>query len=78
MLSDEELEARIRAAVEPLRAEVERLRAGAPGPISQDDAAQRLGVSRRAVQRWLADGRLELVRVAGVRMVRWPPVASPR
>ncbi len=66
-------------AVAPLRAEVERLRAAASdGMVTQDEAARRLGVTRRAVQRWLRDGRLEVVAAGGVRMVRWPPVAAPR
>ena len=52
--------------VEPLRREVERLRASA------SEAAARLGVTLRSVQRWLRDGRLEAVPAGGVRMVRWP------
>jgi excisionase family DNA binding protein len=71
--------AEVARGVEPLRRDLERLRAelaGADGMVTQDEAARRLGVTRRAVQRWLRDGRLEAVPAGGVRMVRWPPTAS--
>lgn len=78
-LSREDLADEIERAVAPLRAELARLRAERQdGPITVSQAATRLGVTVRAVQRWLKDGRLEVVPVAGVRMVRWPPVAPPR
>jgi predicted DNA-binding protein (UPF0251 family) len=75
---DERIAAAVERAVAPLRQELERLRAGAEGQIPIPEAARRLGVTTRAVQRWLKDGRLELVLAGGVRMVRWPPVAPPR
>ncbi|HEX9052333.1 MAG TPA: helix-turn-helix domain-containing protein [Anaeromyxobacter sp.] len=69
------IDERIEAAVAPLRAEVERLRvaAASDGMVTQDEAARRLGRTRRTIQRWLKDGRLELVPAGGARMVRWPP-----
>lgn len=73
------IEEKVREAVEPLRLEIERLRgAASDGMLRQDEAAARLGVERRTIQRWLRDGRLEAVPVGGVRMVRWPPRVPPR
>ncbi len=78
-LLEEVIEQKVEEAVAPLRAEVARLRAGAgDGMLRQDEAAERLGVDRRTVQRWLKDGRLEAVQAGGVRMVRWPPHVPPR
>lgn len=81
-LVEEALAAMIAEEVErrvaPLRAEVERLRAAAETQITQHEAARRLGVTKRAVERWLKDGRLEPVQAGGVRMVKWPPRAPPR
>ncbi len=83
VITQEELDARIRDRVEqlvaPLRAELERLRAGADGVVTIPEAARRLGVTVRAVQRWLKDGRLQAAPPAGsVRMVVWPPRVPPR
>jgi excisionase family DNA binding protein len=73
------IERKIREAVEPLRQDIERLRAGASdGFVKQDEAARRLGVGRRTVQRYLQDGRLEAVPVGSRKLVRWPPRVDPR
>lgn len=75
------LDARIADAVEravaPLRQELERLRAANDTQVTIPEAASRLGVTVRAVQRWVKDGRLELA-PGPVRMVRWPPRVPPR
>lgn len=78
VVSVEQLEEIVRRAVEPLRVEVERLRGAGEPQVTIPEAARRLDVTTRAVQRWLKDGRLELVLAGGVRMVRWPPRAPPR
>lgn len=78
LVSEDEIRDMIRREVAPLRAELERLRAGAEGLVTIPQAAERLGVTTRAVQRWLKDGRLEVVQAGGVRMVRWPPRVPPR
>jgi excisionase family DNA binding protein len=69
----------VRAEITPLRLELERLRAAnTPGPVSVEEAARRLGVTRREVQRRLKDGRLSPAFVGGSRMVEWPPPGAPR
>lgn len=69
----EEIEAAVARAVAPLRAELEALRGERGGVVVPfPEAARRLGVSLRAVQRWAKAGRLEVVPVGGVRMVRLP------
>lgn len=72
------VEETVRRAVEPLREEIQRLRAANEPQITIAQAAERLSVSTRCVQRWLKDGRLELVMAGGIRMVRWPPRTPPR
>lgn len=72
LLTDEQLEAVIRRALEPLRLELEKLRGQQPTLVGFPEAARRLGVSLRAVQKWAKDGRLEVEQVGGVRMVRLP------
>lgn len=72
------VEAAVARAVEPLRAEIARLRAANEPQVTIPEAAARLNVTPRAVQRWLKDGRLELVQAGGIRMVRWPPRSPPR
>lgn len=62
----------VREAVEPLRLEVERLRGDRATLVPFPEAARRLGVSLRAVQKWAKDGRLEVVPVGGLRMIRLP------
>lgn len=66
----------IRAEVAPLRLELERLRGDRATLVTLPEAARRLGVTLRAVQRWAKDGRLEVVQVGGVRMVRLPEGAA--
>jgi excisionase family DNA binding protein len=69
----------VRAEITPLRLEFERMRAAAvPGPISTEEAARRLGVTVREVQRRLKDGRLTPAFVGGSRMVAWPPPTAAR
>lgn len=74
VMTPEELDARIDRALEPLRLEIERLR-GVAGPelVTTAEAARRLGVTARAVQRWAKDGRVETEFVGGVRLVRLKP-----
>lgn len=72
------VESAVARAVAPLVAELARLRAANDPQVTIHDAAARLGVTPRAVQRWLKDGRLEPVQAGGVRMVRWPPRSPPR
>lgn len=76
ILSPEDLEAAIRRAVEPLRLEIERLKGEKiPELVSLEEAARRIGVSKRTVQRWVKERRdgLEEEWVGGARMVRLPP-----
>ena len=40
-----------------------------PKVLALDEAAKRIGVSRRTLQRWLAEGRIKRFRVAGDRRV---------
>ncbi len=69
----------VRDELERVLADLRAVAAPAGDPqITIPEAARRLGVTTRAVQRWLKDGRLELVPVGGVRMVRWPPRTPPR
>lgn len=63
----------VRRAVEPLRSEIERLRGGSGVVlVSLPEAARRLGVDLRTVQRRAKDGRLEVEIVGGERMARLP------
>lgn len=70
----DEIRAIVQEAVAPLRLELERLRSDSEGStlVSLPQAARRLGVTLRAVQRWAKDGRLDIVPVGGLRMVRLP------
>jgi mannosyltransferase OCH1-like enzyme len=71
------LEEMVEARVAPLRLELERMRAAAaPGPVPLEEAARRLGVTTREIQRRLKDGRLTPAFVGGSRMVAWPPPPS--
>jgi excisionase family DNA binding protein len=62
----------VHEAVAPLRLELERLHSQRETLVSLPEAARRLGVTLRAVQRWAKDGRLDIVPVGGLRMVRLP------
>jgi excisionase family DNA binding protein len=67
VLDPEELEARVAAAVgralEPVRAELARLREErAAEPLTMREAAKRLGVSLRTVERRVAAGEFRVVR----------------
>jgi excisionase family DNA binding protein len=69
----------VRGELAPVLLRLERMSAAAvPGPVSIEEAARRLGITVRDVQRRLKDGRLEASFVGGVRMVRWPPPNGPR
>jgi excisionase family DNA binding protein len=74
---EEAVERAMSRAVAPLLQELARLRAENDGQITIDEAAARLGKTKRHVQRCLQDGRLEPVQAGGVRMVRWPPRSAP-
>lgn len=65
------VEAAVARAVEPLRREVAALRrAQDAGAMTVNEAARRLGVSPRTVQRQVAAGRLPAIRLG--RSVRIP------
>ena len=73
VLTPEEVEEAIERKLAPLRLELERLRSrAAPSLVPYPEAARRLGISLRAVQQRVKDGRLEGELVGGVRMVRIP------
>lgn len=76
VMTEDDVRAMIDQALTPLRLELERLR-GAAGPelMTTAEAARRLGVTQRAVQRWASDGRLTTEMVGGVRLVRLQPDA---
>lgn len=71
ILADAILE-RIRPELERLRVEIERLRGDRATLVALPEAARRLGVDVRTVQRWAKDGRLKVEEVGGKRMVRLP------
>jgi excisionase family DNA binding protein len=71
VISPEDLEQLVRRAVEPLRQEIAQLRAERQAEvISMAEAARRLGVSARTVQRMVARGELPSVKVGAARRVR--------
>ncbi len=72
LLTRDDLE-KLRDEVAELRLTIERLGgSNSPTLVSLPEAARRLGVTLRAVQRWAKDGRLEVVPVGGARLVRLP------
>ncbi len=79
---DEALAALVRAAVReavaPLEAELAKMRAehSAEG-VTEHEAARRLGVSVRTVQRRVMDGSLQAVKVGGARRVLLAGVLAP-
>lgn len=79
LMSQEDLEATVRRAVEPLRVELERLRGGnGTVLVSLPEAARLLGVDIRTVQRRARDGRLETEMVGGERIARLPASLAGR
>ncbi len=67
-----------RRAVEPLRQELEKLRAEQHAEaIPVTEAARRLGVSTRTIQRMIRRGELPSVRVGGARRVQIQSLLSP-
>ncbi len=78
ILSSEELEQLVARAVEPLRAELAKLRADQKAElVTPGEAARRLGVSVRTVQRLVARGELASAKVGGARRVRLAGVLPP-
>ena len=72
------VEQAVRRAVEPLRQELEKLRAEQHAEaVSVREAARRLGVSARTVQRMIRRGELQSVRVGGARRVQIHSLLSP-
>jgi excisionase family DNA binding protein len=73
VLTPEQLEEAIARAVEPLRVEIERLRSErSRDPVPIPEAARRLGVSVRSVNRWIRSGDLKVVQIGGLRRVLLP------
>ncbi len=72
------VEQAVRRAVEPLRQEVEKLRAEQHAEaIPVAEAARRLGVSTRTIQRMIRRGEVPSVRVGGARRVQVQSLLSP-
>lgn len=72
------IEAAVERAIAPLRLELERLRGGdGTVLVPLPEAARRLGVDLRTVQRRAKDGRLEVEMVGGERMARLPATLVP-
>ena len=76
VLTEEQLEHLVERAVERAVARV-----GRPAPASEElltlpEAARRLGVSPRTVQRWVAMGQMDAIRVGASRRVRLPAGSS--
>jgi excisionase family DNA binding protein len=66
----DEIRAAVTDAVRPLREQLDRLvQRDAERGVTVAEAATRLGVSERTVQRRIADGTLASVRIGGVRRV---------
>jgi len=73
VMSAEELERTVSRALAPLRLELERLRADrSSDPVSIPEAARRLGVTARTVQRWIKAGELKALQIGGTRRVVLP------
>jgi excisionase family DNA binding protein len=73
VLTNEDLERLISKALEPLRLEIERLRAERTSdPVPVPEAARRLGVSTRSVQRWIKANELQSVHIGGRQYVVLP------
>jgi excisionase family DNA binding protein len=73
VLTGEQIADIVRREVEPLRLELEKIRGVGGGELlPMPEAARRLGVSPRTVQRWVKSGSLEVVRIGGSRRVRLP------
>jgi excisionase family DNA binding protein len=65
--------AAVRAELVPLRAALERLEVERRrDPVSIPEAARRLGVTVRSVNRWIRDGSLKVVPIGGLRYVVLP------
>jgi len=78
VLTEEQLSAIVRREVEPLRLELERLRQDRGAElVTEREAARRLGVSVRTVQRQVKTGQLASVKVGASRRVRLDGVLPP-
>ena len=78
VLTLDEVEEVVRRALAPVRAELERIRSGDGYVlVPLQEAARRLGVDVRTIQRRAKDGRLEVVLVGGERMARLPAALAP-
>lgn len=74
----QQVEAAVRRAVEPLARELALLRTSREGElVTTAEAARRLGVTPRAVQRWVKGGQLQVVLLGGTRYVRLPAGTPP-
>ncbi len=70
LLTDEQLQALLERALQPLRDELAKLRAAVEAEgVSVPEAARRLGVSERTVKRRIRDGTLPSLRFGGARRV---------
>jgi excisionase family DNA binding protein len=75
LVTTEELRALLEQALDPLRAELARLRAQVEAQgVSIPEAAKRLGICERTVKRRIKDGTLPSTRVGGARRVLLSPV----
>ena len=75
LVTSEELQALLERALEPLRAELARLRAQVEAEgVSVPEAAKRLGICERTVKRRIRDGTLPSTRIGGARRVLLAPV----
>jgi excisionase family DNA binding protein len=75
LITDEQLQALLERALEPLRGELARLRAQIEAEgVSIPQAAKRLGICERTVKRRIKDGTLPSTRVGGARRVLLAPV----
>jgi excisionase family DNA binding protein len=73
VITEEQLEALVRRATEPLRVELERIRGDRGGElVSLAEAARRLGRDIRTIQRWVKNGTMPVELVGGARLVRLP------
>lgn len=79
LLTADDLERTIARALDPLRVQLEQLRKERSGdPVPIPEAARRLGVTVRTVERWLKAGELRAVPIGGRRYVVLPDASGNR